>query len=341
MTAPTGGAPARVVYTAVMGGYEELQEQPLARSSSVRFVCFTDQPSLRRDDWELRLVEPTLAADSIRSSRVLKISGDPSLADFQETLWIDNRVQLASDPAELLDQWLAGSDVAVPRHSFRADVVSEFQAVLEAGLDDSARLYEQLTHYSALSPELLRHPVPWTGMLARRRSARVSAAMDRWVRHVLRYSRRDQLSFVQAMHEADTTWSSIELGNLRSPVHTWREPVGRSSRSTTFQVADALQPPIAALGELRLSFERTVADLVAAVQSREQTITDLEAALEDQRAAAGLVAQQNAELREQQAIDLAARNRLRLRIRKLRRKKLRLERELAGATPGWRRGRRA
>src|SRR3954471_6762624 len=114
----TSRSPKRVVYTALMGGYEELQDQPLARTSSVDFVCLTDQPGLRSDDWDVRLVEPVLPADSIRSARALKIGGHPDLETYQETLWIDNRVRLVTDPSELLGTWLAGADIAVPHHSF-------------------------------------------------------------------------------------------------------------------------------------------------------------------------------------------------------------------------------
>ena len=234
---------ARVVYTAIVGGYEDLLEQPVARGSSVDFVCLTDDPSLRSDDWEVRLIDPALPADGIRSSRAVKIIGHPSLAAYAETLWIDNRVRLHVDPDELLGAWLDGHDLALPRHSFRADVVSEFQAVLDQGLDDSSRLYEQLTHYSALNPALLRDPVPWTGMLARRRSPEVDAAMAHWLQHVLRYSRRDQLSFVQAMHEAGVTWSSVDVSNVDSALHEWRPAAGRSTRRMAFQVAESLQPP--------------------------------------------------------------------------------------------------
>jgi hypothetical protein len=332
--------PRRVVYTALIGGYEELLDQPVARGSSLDFVCLTDQPSLRSDDWEVRLIEPVLLADRIRSARAVKITGHPSLATYDESLWIDNRVRLDGDPGELLDEWLDGHEIAVPRHSYRADVVSEFQAVLDQGLDDSSRLYEQLTHYSALQPELLRHPVPWTGMLARRRTPEVDAAMERWLRHVLRYSRRDQLSFVQSMHEAGVGWSSIDLANFSTHLHEWRLPVGRSTRPIAFQVADSLQPPTAALGELRLTFERTVDDLTAAVQSREQTIAELEADLERGHQAIARAVQENAELHEARAGDQAALRRLRRRVRKVRTNKRRVERELVRASAPWRPWRR-
>src|SRR4051794_40845429 len=186
----------RVVYTALVGGYEQPLPQPVAAGSDIDFVCFTDDPELVSDEWEVRLLEPAFGADRVRSSRAVKILGHASLAAYDETLWIDQRVRLRVDPAMILADWLARGDLVVPRHSYRADVVTEFQVVLDAGLDESSRLYEQLTHYAGLRPELLQHPVPWTGILARRRTPEVDRGSEQWFRNVLRYSRRDQLSFV-------------------------------------------------------------------------------------------------------------------------------------------------
>jgi hypothetical protein len=145
--------------------------------------------------------------------------------------------------------------------------------------------------------------------------------MERWLTHVLRYSRRDQLSFVHAMHESQGAWSAVELDNLASPAHEWRAPVGRSPRARTFQVAATLQPPVAALGELRIAHEATVAAMASAADSRRRESEETE--------------RQNTELRQLHGDSLAEIARLKGRLRKLRRKKLRLERDLASYA-GWR-----
>jgi hypothetical protein len=309
------GRSRRVVYTALMGDYETPMPQPLAGESEVDFICFTDDPALTSDDWEVRLLEPAFGADSIRSARAVKLLGHPSLAAYDESLWVDQRIRLRVDPAVILDDWLATAELAVPRHSFRADVVTEFQAVLNAGMDDSSRLYEQLTHYAGLQPALLQHRVPWTGIVARRRSPEVERGMEQWFRHVLRYSRRDQLSFVHAMHEAGLTWNSIDLDNLQSPLHEWRGPVGRSTRPSAFRVAQTLQPPVAALGEKQLELEQTVRGLLASLEHRERELV--------------AVGEKVAELAQLRAADQEELQRLRRRLRGARRARRRAERALA------------
>jgi hypothetical protein len=266
----------RAVYTALLGRYEALAEQPVAVASAVPFICFTDDPELRSDTWDVRLVVPAFELDPVRSARTLKITGHPDLAPYDETLWIDARVRLTADPAVILDDWLADDDVTTVRHSYRPDVVTEFQEVLLAGLDESARLYEQLTHYSTLAPDLLEAPVPWTALLARRRTSEVDLAMTEWLLHVVRYSKRDQLSFVHTLARVGLEPRLVDLDNYVSDLHRWLGLESRSSRQNLFRVSESLQPPLARIGELRLQLEQATALMVETVAAREETIAELE-----------------------------------------------------------------
>ncbi len=269
----------RAVYTAVIGGYEELHEQPVAADSGVPFVCFTDDPALRSETWDVRLVSPALPLDPVRSARVLKLAGHEGLSTYDQTLWVDARVVLRADPDTILDDWLDGADLAMPRHSYRSDVVAEFDAVLQLGYDDSSRLYEQLTHYAALAPELLEAPVPWTGLLARRHGPAVTQAMQEWLLHVLRYSRRDQLSAVHTLTSAGIEWRAVDIDNHVSAVHVWEEPRGRGDRSPLLRVSDSLQAPSARLGELRNQLDHTRHLLDVEIDKRDEQIRALEAEL--------------------------------------------------------------
>jgi hypothetical protein len=265
----------RAVYTALLGRYEALAEQPVAVDSQVPFICLTDDPDLRSDTWDVRLVEPALDMDPVRSARALKITGHEEVAAYDETLWIDARVRLQTDPSTILDSWLDGADLAVAKHSFRPDVVTEFEEVLIAGLDESSRLYEQLTHYATTSAALLEAQVPWTAILARRRTPEVERAMDEWLLHVVRYSRRDQLSFVHAVARAGVEARLVEIDNYRSDLHVWLGVESRSGRRHLWSVSDSLRPPVARIGELQIRLEETTASLVATIEERDAEIAEL------------------------------------------------------------------
>lgn len=247
-----------VVYTALFGRYEQLNEQPVAASSDLPFVCFTDDPTLVSDSWDVRVVEPAFAADPVRSARRLKILGPPLDPSPTTTLWIDNSVVLTRPPELLLADWLADADFAAPLHSFRSRVVDEFEAVLHDERDDPARVNEQLSHYLASCPDVLEAPPLWTALLARRRNPAVEQMAEVWYQHVLRYSRRDQLSVQAAMASvAGLRLRSVPIDNLVSDLHRWPVTSARRQNDALRNPVDALRPLAARVRLLELTLDDT------------------------------------------------------------------------------------
>ncbi|WP_165354204.1 glycosyltransferase domain-containing protein [Nocardioides glacieisoli] len=264
--------PRRAVYRALVGGYEQLREEEVAHDSGLPFICFTDDPTLTSETWQVVVVEARLPRDPTRSARALKILGHPALEDFDETLWVDNTVALTRPPDELFDEWLADADVAAPLHSYRASVLAEAEAVLDSGLDDFARVYEQLTHYLSVDAEALEANPHWTGMLARRRTDSSVAAMTGWWEDVLRYSRRDQLSFVPAMRRHRARLASLPVDSHVSPWHEWPRAEGRDRSRTGSGLREALRPPVARIGVLQQALDEATRTLAVTVDHRDEII---------------------------------------------------------------------
>lgn len=219
---------ARAVYTALFGAYESLNEDQ-ATADGVDFLCFTDNPELTSDRWRVVVVEPVFPLDPHRSQRRLKIVGHPALDAYEQTLYIDNTVSLTGDVHGLFDEFLGSADMAMVKHSFRANVALEFAAVWRDGLDDPHRVMEQWDHYATSWPKILEGPVLWGGMIARRRGEAVTSLGHTWFEHVLRYSRRDQLSapVALALHpEVDVAMRDWD--NQSSAWHRWPVEVERN-----------------------------------------------------------------------------------------------------------------
>lgn len=219
----------RAVYTALFGGYERLNEQPLGTISDLTFICFTDDDTLTSTTWEIRLVTPVFPLDLVRSQREIKIRGHSSLSDFAETLYIDNSVTLKVLPETLLDEWLVTADVAICQHSYRDRVVDEFDEVIALNYDEPGRVNEQLLHYAELYPDVLHQRPYWNALIARRHGVRVETAMSTWYDHVLRFSRRDQLSANVAFAISGLTVNAIPADNWDSEFHSWPAEVGRKT----------------------------------------------------------------------------------------------------------------
>jgi hypothetical protein len=257
--------PDAVVYTALFGAYEVLNEQPMAAESRIPFVCFTDDPALTSKSWDVRLVTPAFSADPVRSARRVKLLGPSMEAPSDTTLWIDNSVVLTSPPERILAEWLDGADFAAPLHSFRARVVDEFEQVLHDERDDPGRVNEQLSHYLQCCPEILELEPLWTALLARRRTPAVERFAGIWYEHVLRYSRRDQLSVRAAMQQVpDLRARTIPLDNIVSPVHRWPVSSDRRLHDGLRNPVDSLRPLAARITLLELRLADARAATVAA-----------------------------------------------------------------------------
>ena len=210
------------VYTTLIGGYEMLNEQPIAATSRLPFICLTDDPELRSETWQIREVEPLFGLDPIRSQRALKLRPHEHLLDFDCSIYIDNTVVLKTPPEALIEQYLGASAFCLPQHSFRDSVLEEFLEVEALGNEDQGRLFEQLNHYALELPEVLEERPFWTGVLLRdHRDPKVRSMLDVWLAHVQRYSRRDQLSVNFAFRRAGLTPEVLRIDNHESWFHSW------------------------------------------------------------------------------------------------------------------------
>jgi hypothetical protein len=216
------GSPRRAIYTALIGGYERPVLQPLGnRTPGIDWICFTDDSSLTSDCWRVVQVRTQYKSDPIRSARYLKVIGSELIAQYDETIWIDNRVVLRDDPLTLFGCLLGESQIGFPLHSFHNTLEDEFQAVLVYGLDDPRRVREQLAAYRGEAPGLLTNEALWTGMVARRQTSGVAAFNRTWMDQILRYSRRDQLSINFCLQREALPYGRLPINNIQSRWHSW------------------------------------------------------------------------------------------------------------------------
>lgn len=254
----------RCVYTALVGQYEALNEQPVARESGLPFICFTDDPSLRSETWEMRPIDLLFRLDAVRSQREVKLRPHRYLPEFSSSLYIDNSVILTEVPERVFERYAPASGLALVQHSYRPSVVDEFHAVHEAGFDDSARILEQLNHYALSRPEVLEQRPFWGGIQIRDHDNQaVRDVLDVWRSHVLRYSRRDQLSVNYVMAELGFAPDIIEIDNYGSWFHTWPNKTGRLPTSRS-PLLDRVVQPAARLREFKSD--------IGALQAYQQTL---------------------------------------------------------------------
>lgn len=246
------------VYTVMIGNYEALNEQPVARRSDIPFICLTDDPSLTSETWQMVKLAPAFKMDPIRSQRMLKICPHrvEALDGFDRSLYIDNSVVLHEAPERIIERYGWAQGLGLPAHSFRESVMDEFIEVARNGYDDQNRIFEQLNHYLTYGEPTLSERPYWTAIMLRdHRDEAVRAAMLRWAEHVLRYSRRDQLSLNAALRDAGVVPARWELDNRDSWFHTWPHAHQRDRISGGRDPAASMTPPLAQIRQLQLAVE--------------------------------------------------------------------------------------
>lgn len=259
------------VYTGLLGGYENLNEQPVASRSRLPFICLTDDPSLQSASWDCRLVAPLFPEDPVRSQRDLKIRPHLHMKDFDYSIYIDNAVILKEPPERLLEIFEPENGFLVPHHSYRESVLDEFLEVAKLGLDDSIRIFEQLNHYTLDCPDVLAQRPWWAAILVRdHRSAKVCSMSEIWASHVMRYSRRDQLSISVAFNAADLSPTPLAIDNFESDFHVWPRTVGRDRNRGPRNSNVSFMPNVARVRHLeqqQQSLEAEIARLNAKIEA--------------------------------------------------------------------------
>jgi hypothetical protein len=261
---------SRVVYTALFGEHEALLEQEVAGESSLRFLCFTDNPALASTSWEIIHVEPLFAGDPRRSQRDIKIRGHNLLAEYDQWLYLDNTVRLKVSPEEILDQWLVDADWAAIEHEAHSSTWQEFDANLSMNKDTAERLNEQLQDYSSHhGASLDEHPL-WNGLFARRNTPDVRAFAELWFHHVCRYSARDQLSIMVALGQRPIRVRRLHERVRNSRWHDWPHRQNETPKSKALRHAktSGLKPLAEELHDARGSIGALEAEINALRDAR-------------------------------------------------------------------------
>ncbi|AHI30142.1 glycosyltransferase domain-containing protein [Marinobacter similis] len=242
----------RAIYTALIGNYESFSAPDYSVDEDTDLICFTDSDNVACSGWRVVKVEPRFPNDEVRSARYFKIMGPLLLEDYDESLWLDNTVFLKVAPDAFVDALLMDEDIALPMHSFRESVAAEFDAVNAAGYDDVSRVYEQLFHYAQSHPDVLSERPFWTAIIARRHTKSVKALMAHWWDHVLRYSRRDQLSFNCVLMQSGLSFTGLDIDNHESDFHRWPVETKRNYNKTKKNTAHEaiFSAPVSKLAKL-------------------------------------------------------------------------------------------
>lgn len=184
------------LYSAHYGTADPLNREVFGGFDSCRRVLFTDHPGTSLPGVEV-ILDPLDGLDPARASRRAKLMPHRYFPDAEWSIWIDNKSRLKVDPLQVLAAVRSQSEAgffAFPH--FRRDCVyQEGQTVAELGLDDHRIVRARMAQYRAEGMPEHSGLIEGHFMVRRHHDPALVRFGDRWFEHVLRFSRRDQISF--------------------------------------------------------------------------------------------------------------------------------------------------
>jgi hypothetical protein len=225
--APEASMPARrVVYTCLFGYSEAFNDYAYEADGDIDFICFTDDPNLTSEPWQIRFA-PKGLLDAPRASKRIKHLPHRYLPSYGESLYIDNTMHLKTAPRALFDDLLppAGSPWTVFRHPWRQCVYDEAMEVIRINYDDRQRIEPQTQFYQRLGYPRTNGLVTSSVLLRRHNDPAVIAVGEDWFQQILRHSLRDQISFnvVAWHHRFEFGYHDLQFLNneyVERPVHS-------------------------------------------------------------------------------------------------------------------------
>lgn len=196
-----------VVYTVLLGKKEALGS-PLSTLETddtdldIHYVCFSDNPDLKSDTWEMVLVDNSYLPPDKFSRRVKALPYE-YFPEYQYSLYIDNIVTFKRLPSSkdlhTENEYL----FKIFLHAFRENLVQEADAIAMLGYDDVNVIDNQLAFYdSKTSLDNIKPIHTNTVILREHHHEKVKQHGIIWWENILCFSKRDQMSFDFAVNRS-------------------------------------------------------------------------------------------------------------------------------------------
>ena len=213
-----------VIYTAIFGDYEGLIPQP--KMAGFDYICFTDNKHFKSNIWDIRVTEPFVPGDPVRSSRYIKINAHLFLKEYETSIFIDGNYLIIGDLNNLIAKRLKDCPMECFAHNRfkgneRNSIREEFKAVTAAAKTrkrlrkEIPLMKKQMAFYDEVKfPDnygLIHSAV----LLRKHNNLEVIHVMEDWWQMVKQFSRRDQLSFNYAAWKNNFKYGIMEGSSLR------------------------------------------------------------------------------------------------------------------------------
>jgi len=195
----------KVIYTVIFGGVDDIKE-PYHYNTDWDYVCFTDNPDLTSDHWDIQVVPKS--DNTKKASRFYKIKNQ--FPEYDLSIYIDATFEIRRDLNHYTHQ--RDKSIWVNKHPMRQCAYEEAQIVIDKGLDNKEVVENQILKY-----QFDGFPGDFglwrCGIIIRNpKDDKVEDLCNIWYNEIEEGSWRDQISFPYACWKADIHPKMIPYG---------------------------------------------------------------------------------------------------------------------------------
>lgn len=199
-----------VIYSAITGGYDEVKE-PEYVNPDLDYILFTDNPNVKSDVWEIRLISKEANLDDTRISKKIKILGHKYLEDYDFSIWVDGKLLIKSDLYDFVLNYRGREPFLCFNHYENDCIYQEKELCRILNKDDPDIMNAQIERYRKEGYPEHNGLIEGAILVRELKNERVIKVMETWWQEVLHGSKRDQLSFNYACWKNDFVYDSTDL----------------------------------------------------------------------------------------------------------------------------------
>lgn len=185
-----------VIYTAFTGDYDSLKE-PEFIDKDAKYVCFTQNPDLKSDTWEIIQMEDSTLDDN-RIAKQYKVFPNKYFPDYKYSFWLDGTFKIKGSIREYVSKYINSSMLTVV-HPERDCIFDEAQASMHFPRYSNYTMTKQVEKYRNEGMPL-HYGLPVLGALFRKHDdPEIISLMNQWWEEIINFTNQDQLSFSYLM----------------------------------------------------------------------------------------------------------------------------------------------
>ena len=188
------------IYTAFTGNYDHLKD-PEVIDDKCDYICFTDNPDLKSDVWEIRPMEEC-SFDNNRKAKQYKVFPDRYLSDYDYSFWIDATFKIVGSIREYIYKYI-NSSMLVVVHPERDCIFQEAHSSVQFPRYSKYLIRKQVEYYNEMGMPK-NYGLPSLGVIFRKHSdPKIMDLMNQWWEEIINYTNQDQLSLTYLMWKND------------------------------------------------------------------------------------------------------------------------------------------